>query len=223
MFLGGDGGISGMGMRSQGRSAEETNLRRIEAPESMKDIKKITHGKFFRLVLTDQNKLYHMGEARRYMLGSDFNRDTNGTKFAEVENNFFKMAEGDKIVDICGGKCHMAVATSEGKIYGSGYTFYRHFSSCRHNEQNNEDHPFELKLPEGHKALNVWTAEKRYTLWVTATNEDGEHVTFGCGEENRGTGQDNTNKFEKLALPAGTYITKISNHKDRVHGVDNQH
>lgn len=74
MFIGGDESCWGMGMRSQGRNADDPKLKRIQAPESMRNIKKIAHGKFFRLVLTEEGRLYVNGEARRYMLGSGYDR-----------------------------------------------------------------------------------------------------------------------------------------------------
>ena len=52
MFVGGDESIWGMGMRTQGRNSEDPKLKRIQAPDSMRNFKKIAHGKFFRLVLT---------------------------------------------------------------------------------------------------------------------------------------------------------------------------
>lgn len=45
----------------------------------------------------------------------------------ETKENFYEMAEGDRILDITGGKHYTAVATEFGKIYGAGYIFYRHF------------------------------------------------------------------------------------------------
>jgi len=40
----------------------------------MRNIKKVAHGKFFRLVLTQENRMFINGEARRYMLGSGVDR-----------------------------------------------------------------------------------------------------------------------------------------------------
>ena len=44
------------------------------------------------------------------------------------------MEDGDKMIDVTGGKNFVAVATERGKVYGSGYMFYRHFQECRSNQ-----------------------------------------------------------------------------------------
>ena len=159
------------------------------------------------------------------MIGSNRSRDDNIEKFSELEDNFFRLEDGDKVTDIAGGKCHVVIATQNGKIYGSGYTFYRHFSNCHFNSENNEDYPYELKLPEGFKAATaIWTSEKNYNMWATAVNEDGDHFTLACGQESSilGSGStSNPNKFEKLILPSGIYFTKVSGPRRIVHGVDN--
>ena len=150
-----------MGYRSQGwGDGEKPKLRRIEAPESMKNIKKITHGKFFRMVLTEEGKVFMNGWCRRYMLGSNSNSSDHVDHFHNVDdtnssnnqNNWFRLPEGEKITDIAGGKNFMIVATQNGRVWASSYMFYRYFSSCRENPERNEDYPFELKMPEGQKA-----------------------------------------------------------------------
>ena len=61
MFVGGDESIWGMGFRSQGMGEENCKLRRIESPEGMKNLKKVAHGKFFRVVLTQDGRLFYNG------------------------------------------------------------------------------------------------------------------------------------------------------------------
>ena len=90
--------------------------------------------------------------------------------FKEMPNNFFRIDEGDKLVDVAGGKNFAIVMTERGKIYATGYMFWQYFSNCRHNNENNEDYPFELRLPEGYKAKKIFGSEKRYNMWVTAEN-----------------------------------------------------
>ena len=100
----------------------------------MKNFKKVAHGKFFRVVLTQEGRLFFNGQSRRYMFGSGMNRDSHLQHFHEIENNFFVMDEGDKMIDVTGGKNFVAVATERGKVYGSSYMFFRHFQECRSNQ-----------------------------------------------------------------------------------------
>lgn len=111
MFVGGDDSIWGMGMRTQGRSNEESQLRKIESPEAMRNFKKVCAGKFTRMILTEDNRLFFNGEARRYMLGSGYDRSRSVPKFDEFPENFYRLEAGDKMIDCCGGKHFCAVAT----------------------------------------------------------------------------------------------------------------
>mmetsp|Transcript_21015 Transcript_21015/g.28264 ORF Transcript_21015/g.28264 Transcript_21015/m.28264 type:complete len:249 (+) Transcript_21015:2219-2965(+) len=224
MFVGGDESIWGMGMRTQGRNGDDPKLRRIEAPESMRNFKKIAHGKFFRLVLTQENRLFINGESRRYMMGSGTDRQRYVQKFEEFPDNYFRMEAGDKIVDCCGGKNFVAVVTEQGKIFAAGYIFYRNFQGCRSNPENNEDYPFEIRMPQGFKAKEIWGSEKSNNIWVNATNQDGELKTMAAGGNNQllGHGQDNRpDIFTPVKLPDNTYLTKVASEGSLVHGVDN--
>jgi len=87
-----------------------------------------------------------------------------------MPNNFFRIDQGDKLVDVAGGKNFSIVMTEQGRIYATGYMFWRYFSECRRNNENNEDYPFELRLPPGWKAKKIFGAEKYYNMWVTAEN-----------------------------------------------------
>lgn len=69
MFVAGDGNIWGMGYRSQGSGQENCKFKRIAAPENMRNIKAVAHGKFFRLVVTEEGGIYYNGQSRRYMFG----------------------------------------------------------------------------------------------------------------------------------------------------------
>ena len=86
------------------------------------------------------------------------------------------------MVDVCGGKNFTVVATERGKIFATGYMFWRQFyQECRHNPENGEDYPYELRLPDGYKAKQVWGAEKYLNMWTTAADPDGALKTFGAG------------------------------------------
>ena len=127
MFIGGDESVWGMGMRTQGRNSEDVLLKKLDQPDAMRNIKKAVHGKFFRLVLTNDNRLFLNGEARRYMMGSNCDRGRYVPRFEEFPDNYFRLEDGDKIVDCTGGKNFTAVVTEQGKIYAASYMFYRHF------------------------------------------------------------------------------------------------
>ena len=83
-FVGGDESVWGWGYRSQGAGEENVKLRRIESPEGMKNFKKVAHGKYFRCVLTQEGRLFFNGQSRRYMFGSNMNRDTHVQHFHEI-------------------------------------------------------------------------------------------------------------------------------------------
>jgi len=133
-FVGGDESVWGMGMRTQGRTQDQSKLNKIEIPEAMRNVKKYAHGKFFRLALTEDGRLFINGENRKYMTGSNISRETYVSKFCPwPEDNFFRIGEGDKIVDVCGGKHFTAIVTERGQVFATGYMFYRSFDQCREN------------------------------------------------------------------------------------------
>lgn len=99
----------------------------------MRNFKKVAHGKFFRLVLTEEGRLFCNGQNRKYMMGSGVNTNDHVDHFHELANDFFPKAENDKIIDCAGGKSQIVIATEQGKVYGTGYLFYRRFNNCRHN------------------------------------------------------------------------------------------
>ncbi len=144
------------------------------------------------------------------MCHSSTGRNEHVDHFWKLPDNFFRLEEGDQIVDIGAGKHHMIVATQHGKIYASGYIFYRYFSECRHNRESDEDYPFELRLPAGGwKALQVWGCEKYNNLWVLAEDADGKKKCFGAGGEECSIGHDedsNSSGFKALAVPDGTWF-----------------
>lgn len=94
------------------------------------------------------------------MFSSGMSRNDHVDHLHEITGNFFRLEDGDQIVDIGAGKHHVIVATKNGKVYASGYIFWRYLSDCRYNRESDEDYPFELKLAEGWKALQVWGSER---------------------------------------------------------------
>lgn len=129
--------------------------------------------------------MWFSGQNRKYMVGSEVNRNDHNEHFWQLPENFFQMEEGDRIVDVAAGKHFVAVTSEQGKVYASGYIFYRRFAECRYNRQSDEDYPFQLKLPESGdwKAQQLFGSEKCNNLWVTAMKSDGKKKSFGAGEE----------------------------------------
>ena len=61
-------------------------------------------------------------------------------------------------------------------------------------------------------------------IWTTAADQDGELKTFGAGSSCDLTGHNENERaayFKPLAVPDGTYMTKITCHGYLAHGVDN--
>ena len=133
-------------------------------------------------------------------------------KHQEDGKYYFTREVQDKIVDICGGKSHMIVMTEGGRVYASGYTLYRNLSESRSNPENNEDYPFEIRMPDEYKATAIFTCEKYLNVFVTATKGDISK-TFAVGADSKliGDGKDNsTSSFVPMDLPEGVYMTKIT-------------
>ena len=224
MFIGGDESIWNLGYRCHGQGNEKAQLQKVPAPETMRNFKKVAHGKFFQLVLTEEGKLFWHGQSRKYMFGFGGSGTSRHDEFHEIENTYFRYEEGDKMVDVCGGKNFTIIATERGRIFATSYMFWRQFQECRYNQENNEDYPFELKLPEGYKAKQIWGSEKYYNMWANGADSDGTIKTFGAGQHADITGHNSTERtssFKPLAVPEGTHMTKITCHGSVAHGVDN--
>ena len=132
------------------------------------------------------------------------------------KTSYYRLEEGDKIVDITGGKHYHAVVTEKGQVRCGGYIFYRHFGDCRNNPESNEDYEFQLNLPDGYKAKNIFGCEKYSNVWVTAADQQGNLKTFGAGHSIEMTGHGLTHtvsQFHALLLPDGVYMTKITSQR----------
>mmetsp|Transcript_1038 Transcript_1038/g.1724 ORF Transcript_1038/g.1724 Transcript_1038/m.1724 type:complete len:121 (+) Transcript_1038:1481-1843(+) len=116
-------------------------------PSDCRNFKKVIQGKFNRVILTENNELFFSGQPRKYMFGSG--TSTSYDSLVKVRDNFYRIDDGDSIIDICGGRHYTAIVTKNGKAYASGYMFYRSMSGCRRNNENDEDYPYELKMKEG--------------------------------------------------------------------------
>ena len=61
MFVGSDESVWGMGYRAQGLEVENRALLMLKSPASLKNFKKVVHGKFIRCILTQDRKLFYSG------------------------------------------------------------------------------------------------------------------------------------------------------------------
>ena len=73
-----------------------------------------------------------------------------------------------QIVDVAGGKHFMIACTAKGKVYASGYLFYRAVETIRSNTENDEDYPYELRVPDGWLARRVWACDRYCNAWILA-------------------------------------------------------
>ena len=148
----------------------------------MKNVKKISHGKYFRVALTEEGKLFFQGQSRKYMLGSCNNHESKWDDFCLINERFFRNDEDDKLVDVVGGRNYTAVLTEKGRIFATSYIFWRSFSGCRENPENYEDTPFELKLPEGYTGKCLFGSIKD-RIWVNVVDSEGKMKTFANGQK----------------------------------------
>lgn len=149
-----------------------------------KKFKKITCGKYNRAILDEDGKLFFQGRSKTYMFGSDFDGGPCLRSFVKIDEDFYPREDKtDKFIDVALGKKHIVLVTEGGKVYGSGYVFYRRVRpEARKNEQNNEDYPFEIFLPAGWKAIACFAmVDKGLTVFINA-EKNGQKKTFGFGE-----------------------------------------
>lgn len=129
----------------------------------------MTTGKFFRLIVTKDHRLFFSGQNKKNMVGKDVEIDTWKQEFTEIKN-FYPMEDDEGVLDVAGGKHFMIVLSTKNKLYGSGFQFYRACSDVRSNERNDEDLPFKLASPEGWKPLKVWANDRYVNAWITCQN-----------------------------------------------------
>lgn len=179
-FVAADGSVYGMGKHANSHdysgNKEQEALRKIEFPEGItgSDIQKVHVGKFSRCAWTKDGHLLFNGHAKWYNFTNTNTEASNETFKERFENNFFRL-EDDKIADWVSGYHYNAILTEKGVIHCQGYCFWRNFSSeIRHNNENYEDNPFRVSLPEGYKkAVKLFPAMKGHRLYANLAKEDG--------------------------------------------------
>ena len=95
-------------------------------------------------------------------------------KFVELPEDFFPRDKTDEIIDISAGRHFTVIVTKSGKVYGSGSRLFDALRDCRHSESDDCCSPFEIKLPEGHKAFEAHTCERYYNIWIHAKDGEGK-------------------------------------------------
>ena len=125
--------------------------------------------------------------------------------------DLFPLKSDEKIIDVAHGSKEMAAVTNQGRVLARGYMFFRIFDyEVRRNEYNNEDYTFEIDLPDGHKAENLWMCRKNKTLFVTAASQDGStKKTFRATECLDSDYFEQTDRFVALDVPEGVYFVSI--------------
>ena len=158
------------------------------------------------------------------MIGSHVQRNDHQKQMYEIGDNFFRLDDGARMVDVATGKHFVAVLSSNGKVYAGSHRFYHYFRECRSNRENSEGYPFQLKMPEGQLAKKMWAHEKYNTMWVNCVDSSGRTKTFAGGQERQlGTDTDSHgHSFAPLAVPDGTYMIQITAHYDSTFAIDNK-
>lgn len=175
MFVSSDEQVMGIGYRACGKGEDMHKLRMLTRPEGCSGYKRCCAGKFFRLILTNEGRLFFSGQNKKYMVGKEVEVNTHVEGFTEI-SNLFPMASDDKIIDVDGGKHFMIVVTEKGMVYTSGYMMYRAVSEIRHNSEENEDFPCQLKLtqPEttGWTPKQCWACDLYCNVWILCEKDD---------------------------------------------------
>ena len=226
MFVGTDEQVMGMGYRACGRDEGAHNLKVLERPENCTGYKKVCAGKFFRLILCNDGRLFFCGQNKKYMIGKDIEVNAQCDKFYEVSKDLFPMASDDKIIDVDGGKHFMIVVTEKGKVFTSGYMMYRAVSEIRYNAEENEDFPCELKLntteTEGWKPIQCWACDLYCNVWILAEKDGqkrifaagGDYDMVGCGDGSAAP------KWRCPIFPEGTYMKILASEGMTAYGID---
>ena len=159
----------GLGYRACGREEGAHKLKLLERPADCSGYKRVCAGKFFRLILTNEGRLFFCGQNKKYMVGKDIEVNQMVDKFYEIVN-LYPLASDEKIIDVDGGKHFMIVCTDKGRVFTSGYMMYRAVPEIRRNNEENEDFPCELKLSqpetEGWKPIRVWACDLYNNVWM---------------------------------------------------------
>lgn len=110
----------GLGYRACGKEEGAEKLKLLERPEDCTGYKKVSAGKFFRLILTNSGKLFFCGQNKKYMVGKDVELNQMVDKFYEIKN-LFPLQSDDYLVDVDGGKHFMIAVSNKGKVFTSGF------------------------------------------------------------------------------------------------------
>jgi len=128
-----------VGYRSCSYERNLHKLRLIEKPINCKNYQRAATGKFFRLLLTKQGKLFFNGQNRRSLIGIETDKTQHTDKFYEITSYWPVNHEEDKIVDCDGGRDFIIVCTASGKVYASGSSLSDVVNSAIKVQSSSED------------------------------------------------------------------------------------
>jgi alpha-tubulin suppressor-like RCC1 family protein len=233
MFVGADEQIMGFGFRVQGK-ADQSAMRLIDRPTDCRDYKKVAIGKFFRIILTKQNRLFFNGQNKHHTIArmcDDLNSWVDA--FHEI-TSLFPLEAGDKIIDCDGGQHFIIVCTEKGKVYCSGYKMWNYVSSDV--RQGGGEEAFEMKLTPGVGDIPTgkeWGAERVWgqknnkncyaLLYNKANPEEKLSVAIGA-PSHLGAGEDvsNDEKWHAIKLKDDRYIVDIAGKHQYTVAIDNK-
>jgi alpha-tubulin suppressor-like RCC1 family protein len=233
MFVGADEQIMGFGFRVQGK-ADQSAMRLIDRPTDCRDYKKVAIGKFFRIILTKQNRLFFNGQNKHHTIArmcDDLNSWVDA--FHEI-TSLFPLEAGDKIIDCDGGQHFIIVCTEKGKVYCSGYKMWNYVSSDV--RQGGGEEAFEMKLTPGVGDIPTgkeWGAERVWgqknnkncyaLLYNKAVPEEKLSVAIGA-PSHLGAGEEvsNDEKWHAIKLKEDRYIVDIAGKHQYTVAIDNK-
>ena len=175
MFIGSKDDIMGVGYRAGGRGEGTGKHKLITRPAECRDYAEYETGKFCRLLLTKEGKLFFSGQNKRNSVGSAIALNDAVNEFKEV-TSIFPVTADDKIISCDGGKHFTVICTKNGKVYASGSSLYRSVADdVKHNSEENGDYAYELRMvnqAEGYKAEKVWGCDLYDNIWVLGYKEE---------------------------------------------------
>lgn len=115
MFVTDSESVWGMGKKVQGSQADERTLTRLQTPPGCKNFAKIIQTRYYRLILTQDYKLFFSGHNMSYLFGYDLEVEQQRSAFTELRQaELFVLQPGEHVVEIAAGKNFVFALTSTG-------------------------------------------------------------------------------------------------------------
>ena len=221
----------GVGYRAGGRGEGDAKHKLLKRPADCRDYADYRTGKFFRLLLTKEGKLFFSGQNKKGSAGNTIQLNDCIEEFKDV-TSVYPLAANDKIISCDGGKHFSVICTKEGKVYASGNVFYRSVDDdIKYNAEESAEYAYELKMvnhAEGYKAEKVWACDLYDNIWVLGSkkNDDGTIVkkTFCLGSDYDMVGGGDSNgakNWRSPKLPENIWMEEIQSSGMYALGIDN--